>query len=146
MDENKTNIEQNANTQPEQETKPAEERLFTQAEVDKIVRQRVAREKAKEQPAAPAIDEAALTARSNMLDCKEYVLNNGLSIDLLDIIDTSDVQKFIEKAEKLQSIAPARGSYPEIEDSGEIRHLSDPDDAIRAAFGKTAHIPKKYDY
>lgn len=142
MDENtNTNIEQ---TTTQTETKPAEERLFTQAELDKIVKQRIARERAKEPPAAPAINEAELTARSNRLDCKEYVLNNGLSTDLLDVIDTNDVNAFIAKVEKLQSIAPAKGSYPEVEDRGEVLHVSDPGEAIRNAFANKKHKPKDW--
>lgn len=145
--ENTNNITDNENTQPVQ----AEEKLFTQAEVNEIVRKRLAKEKAKAQPEtkpaeAPAIDDAALTARSNRLDCKEYILNNGLSTDLLDVIDTSDVNVFIEKVSKLTELMPKQGSYPEVEDRGEVTHLPDPDSAIRSAFKNTAHKPKEFNY
>ena len=87
MDEIKTNdIEVNA--QPDQGEKS--ERLFTQAEVNEIVRKRIAKEKAKQpEQAAPAFDDAELTARANRLDCREFLLDNGLSPDLLDVIDTT---------------------------------------------------------
>lgn len=139
MNENNNENINVAETQPEQ----AEEKLFTQAELDKIVKQRIAREKAKEP--APAINEAELTAKANWLDCKEYVLDNGLSMELLDIIDTSDVQVFIDKVSKIQSITPA--SYPVVYDAGEVQNMPGLDAAIKEAFKNTAHKPKqKFNY
>lgn len=141
--ENETkDIKQN-DAEPETNPAPAE-KLFTQSEVDKIISQRIAREKAKEPQPAPAIDEAALNARSNMLDCKEYVINNGLSMDLLDILDTSDVQGFKEKAEKLKTIINKTVLYPEVEDRGEVLQLDHDDDALIAAFKNSAHKPKQF--
>ena len=142
MDEIKTNdIEVNA--QPDQGEKS--ERLFTQAEVNEIVRKRIAKEKAKQpEQAAPAFDDAELTARANRLDCREFLLDNGLSPDLLDVIDTTDSKVFIDKVTKLQGMMPKVGSYPEVEDRGEVAHVSDPSEAIRAAFQNTAHKPKEW--
>lgn len=141
MNENDNENINVADTQPKQ----AEEKLFTQAELDKIVKQRIAREKAKEP--VPAINEAELTAKANRLDCKEYVLNNGLSTELLDIVDTSDVQVFIEKVSKLQDIKSKHNSYPVVPDSGEPYFTPNPDAAIKAAFENTTHKPKqKFNY
>ena len=136
---NNENINENINV-AETQPKQAEEKLFTQAELDKIVKQRIARERAKEP--APAVNEAELTARSNRLDCKEYLLDNGLPVDLLDIIDTSNVQVFAEKVSKLQSVSFIN-SYPVVHDAGEIQHEVNSDAAIKEAFKKKAHKPKK---
>lgn len=130
-----------------QENEPVKaEKLFTQEEVNEIIRKRLAKEKAKE---APAIDVAELTARSNRLDCKEYIIDNGLSMDLLDIIDTSDVAVFKEKAAKIVTVVNnAVPAYPTVKDGGEnLKPLNTEDEAIRKAFSKkgTVHKPKNYE-
>lgn len=142
MNENDNENINVAETQPKQ----AEEKLFTQAELDKIVKQRIAREKAKEP--ASTINEAELTAKANRLDCKEYVLNNGLSTELLDIIDTSNVQVFIENVSKLQDMKISKpNSYPVVHDAGEVYLTPSSEAAIKAAFRDTTHKPKqKFNY
>ena len=145
MDENTNITTAENNTQAAQEQ--PKEKLFTQAEVDEILRKRLAREKAKEAAPSPTTaSDAELTARSNRLDCKEFILDNGLSPDLLDVIDTSNVEVFKEKVSKLQGIMPKVGSYPEVADNGEVLHVSDPDSDIRKAFANTQHIPKNFNY
>ena len=150
MEENtNTNIEQQTSAQDQEQTKAPDqgEKLFTQEEVNEIVRKRLAKEKAKAQPetqpaAAPAIDDAALTARSNRLDCKEYLLNNGLSLDLLDVIDTSDVSAFIEKCGKVKDAVKQTAYYPNVRDAGEVE-LPASDDLRDVFFSKAGHTPKK---
>ena len=95
----------------------------------------------------PALTDADLTARSNRLDCKEYLLNNGLSMDLLDVIDTSDSAAFIEKVEKVSGIVEevSRNSYPVVPDGGEP--IVSPVDNVRTAFFNNAgHKPKIKNY
>ena len=140
MEESIINNIEEQNTQPIQ----AEEKMFTQAEVNEIVRKRLAREKEKVSSEMPALTDADLTARSNRLDCKEYLLNKGLSMDLLDVIDTSDSAAFIEKVEKVSGIVEevSRNSYPVVPDGGEP--IVSPTDNVKAAFfDKTGHKPKK---
>lgn len=122
------------------------ERLFTQEEVNEIIRKRLAKEKAKEASSSSAND-AELTARASRLDCKEYILNNGLSMDLLDVIDTSDVAAFKEKAAKIKDVIDkAVPAYPTVKDGGSVRKVEeDPDAAIKKAFSKgAAHKPKQW--
>jgi hypothetical protein len=145
-------------SQPQEQTQPAQaedkpaEKLFTQEEVNEIIRKRLAKEKAKAQQTQPQdtkpeqLTDAELLKRSNYLDCKEYVLNNSLSVDLLEVLDTSDFAAFKEKADMLQKItnesAPA---YPFVHDGGELLKISDPDAEIKQAFSKSAaHIPKQF--
>ena len=138
---------QQTETQPQAEShvqpQADGERLFTQKEVEAIITKRLARVHAKVKDSVTTDEE--LTARANLLDCKEYVLNNGLSVDLLDILDTTDVAAFKAKAEKLQDIQAAKAaSYPIVKDGGEVRVPDVEQEAIRKAFAGAAHTPKKY--
>lgn len=77
------------------------ERTFTQDEVNKIIKERLQRERSKagaEQQQHEAEKTAELTAKENRLTCKEYLLDNGYPQKLLDIIDTSDPEEFKRKA------------------------------------------------
>ena len=121
------------------------EKLFTQEEVNEIIRKRLAKEKAKAETVSA--NDPELTARAARLDCKEYILDNGLSMDLLDVIDTSDVAAFKEKAAKIKEVIDkATPAYPTVKDGGSVNNLpEDPDAAIRKAFSKgAAHKPKQY--
>ena len=112
------------------------ERLFTQEEVNEIIRKRLERNKdvdiAKADQIATALQdleqrEAQLnelqkqvTKRENIVDCKEYLSSKGYSADLIDVLDTSDVEQFKEKADKTVMIsnknafAPLGSSEPTI--------------------------------
>lgn len=128
-----------------QADEPKAERTFTQEEVNEIIRKRLAKEKAKTETSSSVNDEE-LTARASRLDCKEYILDNGLSMDLLDVIDTSDVAAFKEKAAKIKKVIDNSVSYPAVKDGGSPNKLpDDPDAAIKKAFSKgAAHKPKKF--
>lgn len=137
------NIEDNT-TQPIQ----AEEKMFTQSEVNEIVRKRLAREKERLSGEPSAITDTDLITRSNRLDCKEYLLNNGLSTALLDVIDTSNKDVFIEKVEALSGIVKEAevNSYPAVRDGGEPITITAPDSVKSAFFNKGGHKPKKKIY
>lgn len=138
--------EQQTETQPQAEShvqpQADGERLFTQKEVEAIITKRLAREHAKVKESVTTDEE--LTARANLLDCKEYVLNNGLSVDLLDILDTTDVAAFKAKAEKLHTMSSRPALYPYVKDGGEPVKQDFESEAIKKAFAGAAHIPKKY--
>lgn len=88
---------QQPTTQPADNGKRGSERTFTQAEVDRIVKERLARERAKAAPQEPTEaekKEAELTAKENRLTCREHLLGSGLPSSLLDVLDTSDPRKF----------------------------------------------------
>lgn len=77
------------------------ERMFTQDDVNRIVSERLARERQKTEPSAIDEREAQLKARESRLDCRDYL--EGLVKDgkvatgvtgLIDVLDTSDKEKF----------------------------------------------------
>lgn len=95
---NNQNVEQQPTTQPADNGKQGNERTFTQAEVDRIVKERLERDRAKRRaPAEPSEaekKEMELTAKENRLTCREHLLGSGLPSSLLDVLDTSNPQKF----------------------------------------------------
>lgn len=74
-------------------------KTFTQEEVNQIVSDRLARERAKQ----PTEDdrEKALKAREARLDCRDYLDSKKYPAALLDVIDCSNVEKFKTAAEAL---------------------------------------------
>ena len=71
------------------------ERTFTQDEVNRIVQDRLARER-----------EKALEAREARLDCREYLDSKGYPAALLVVLDSSDTAKFKVAADKLVELFP----------------------------------------
>lgn len=104
MDEKKTtNTEQQANTQTPADTEGVG-RTFTQEEVNRIVSERLQREREKAQPSAADQREADLRAREARLSCREFVAEKGYPAGLLDILDTSDFERFQAALEKLDNL------------------------------------------
>ena len=104
-------MEENRNTQNNTQT-PEEnggERLFTQDEVNRIVSDRLSREREKpkddERETSLKEREKALETKENTLACREYI--SSLKIDeehksvFLETLDTSDSEKFKTTVEKL---------------------------------------------
>ena len=84
-----------------------QEKTFTQEEVNKIVSDRLAKARARFDEAKSNANEQReneLTARENRLACKEYLLDKGYSAELLDCVDTSDIETFKTKVDKIQKI------------------------------------------
>lgn len=67
-------------------------KTFTQEEVNRIVSERLQREREKQ----PTEDdrEKALKAREARLDCRDYLDSKKYPTALLDVLDCSDVEKF----------------------------------------------------
>ena len=88
------------------------ERMFTQDEVNKIVSDRLNREREKigmqlaTQQMENAIEQE-LNARESRLDCREFLVEKQYPVDLLDLLDTSDVEQFKAAAEKLHALYSA---------------------------------------
>ena len=80
------------------------DKLFTQDEVNRIVSERLARERAKSEPSSTDAREQALKARESRLECREYLDTVDISDQfkgvLLDTLDTSDIERFKEHVEK----------------------------------------------
>lgn len=91
-------------------------RTFTQDDVNRIVSDRLAHEREKLQASAKDTDrEKALAAREARLDCREYLDTQGYPTALLDVLDSSDTDKFKAAVEKLVKAFPAitgTGSTP----------------------------------
>lgn len=100
--ENNQNNNQQTNTQPADNGEQGSGKLFTQEEVNTIIRDRLARERAKNTPAEPTEEEKRLndlTIRENRLACREYVMDQGLPAKLLEVLDTSNQEDFKAKAD-----------------------------------------------
>ena len=107
-------------------------KLFTQDEVNRIVSERLNREReraaqAAAQAAEPAPDDdtarrrAELTEAENRIKCKEFLLDNKHPAALLDLYDTKDFEAFKSHIEKLLKAFPlistgggtgSRGFFP----------------------------------
>lgn len=96
---------QSASTQPE-ENGGTGGKMFTQDEVNKIVSDRLNRERTKAEPSEQDKRNGELSARENRLNCREYLLEKGYSSELLNIINTDDSDKFINDVEKLVKLFP----------------------------------------
>lgn len=91
-----------------------QEKTFTQEEVNRIVQDRLARERAKV-ALQPADDERekALEARERRLACHEYLVEKGYDKQMLDILDTTDLERFKGNADKLSAMFAADKPAPE---------------------------------
>ena len=101
------NIEQQPNTQPADNGNQGSGKMFTQEEVNQIIKDRLDRERAKAKPPEPTEEEKRqqeLTARENNLSCREYLVSSGHPTELLDILDTSDPKDFQRKVESLEKL------------------------------------------
>ena len=83
-------------------------KTFTQEEVNRIVSDRLAREREKQ----PKDDEReqALKAREARLDCRDYLDSKKYPAALLDVLDSSDVEKFKAAADALVGKFPSVAS------------------------------------
>lgn len=100
------NTTQNTEQQPITPTPEASgaqggERMFTQDDVNRIVSERLARERQKTEPAAVDVREAELKARESRLDCRDYLeglVKGGKAASgvtgLIDVLDTTNKAKF----------------------------------------------------
>lgn len=129
-------MENNTNTsamQQQDNPTPGENggKLFSQDEVNRIVQTRLAEERAKQDK--PTDREQALTARESRLTCREYLLEIGASANLLDVLDTSDPEKFKQNVEKLNSIR-SRSTKTGLSHEGGYEVGRGSDDKIGEAF------------
>jgi DNA-dependent RNA polymerase auxiliary subunit epsilon len=104
-EENKNNENQQQNTQPADNGNNAGSKMFTQDDVNRIVSERLARDR-ESRSAQQQNDEKEneLKARESRLDCREYVKDNNYPVELLDILDTSNIERFKEMVEKLSDL------------------------------------------
>ena len=146
-DNNTPNTAQQEKTQPEGNG-PAG-KVFTQEEVNSIVKERLARERAKGQTSSTTdnstaeldtekaqleADRQKLQDERNTFYCKE----NGIDTSLVELIGSSDPEEFKHKTEALSSVfikakAKVAGTYVVVntgaEHGAELRGLPEPDGA-----------------
>lgn len=117
------------------------EKLFTQEQVNEIVRKRLAKLKTDTQSLEGR--EATVTAREKRLDCREYLVDKGYPVELLDVIDTSDVEAFKQKADTALAVfaAQQRRSAAPLYNAERPPQNTDIDSAFS---GKKKHTPKKF--
>jgi hypothetical protein len=114
-EETKNEGQTSGTTQPEVNGASTGGKTFTQDEVNKIISERLAKERAKQEPQPdPAAEQMAqkekdLNARENRLSCMEYIKEKGLDEALTTIFDTSDAEMFKTNVDKLLE------AYPEID-------------------------------
>ena len=114
MSENINN--QNGQQQPTTPTPEASggqggERTFTQSELDRIVQDRLARDRAS-RPAASVgyrdlvVRVEKVAAREAYIECWEHLKDKHLPMEYLELLDTSDPEKFKASVEKFHAIVP----------------------------------------
>lgn len=129
---------QQGTTQPEGNGTQSE-RTFTQDEVNRIVSERLSRERIK----AKTSDnndiesrEADLKHRENTFSCKEYLASEKLPHELLDVFGTDDIETFKSNVEKIRPLLNDTNA-PKISITTGVRSGSSVEnkDIFRNAFG-----------
>ena len=119
------------------------EKMFTQEQVNEMIKKRLKNQKEVEANAQEINTRAAeLTARESRLNCREYLMEKGYPSELLDIIDTSDVETFKNKADKASRVFKDRqSSYIEVPLASTERPMYGD---LSKAFENTKHEPRQY--
>lgn len=118
MEEMNTNTQTQAtDATPAENEAEAQGKTFTQEDVNRIVSERLAREKAKAESIADQRNQE-LTARENRLTCREFIAEGKHAEALLDVFDTSDAEKFKKSVEKLYA------AFPGLQPGQKIPHFS----------------------
>lgn len=144
----KENVEETVEDQTEisfEETEEAasQSKLFTQEEVNEIIRKRLSKVKKNEVSDSDLMTrEKELTKRESYLNCKEYLIRSGYDMDMIEIIDTSDFEKFIKKADLMNKKLGEREKKAAVP-------LRNPDPLIKESkfsILDDKHVPRDYRY
>ena len=109
--ENNTAAQQ-TNADPAVNGESKQGRTFTQEEVNQIVSNRLAQERAKGEPTEAEKRESEIAAREAALACREYISQKSYPRELLDILPTSDAEAFQTAVEKLITACPSIVAHP----------------------------------
>lgn len=147
MEATATNNQQPTNSTPEDNGSQGE-KLFTQADLDRIIGERLGRARTeKKDNAELEAREKALAARENALQCREYLAEKGYPSQLLDVLDITDAETFKQKADKAYSVfGSARGSAPlaPLRSTEPTGGYKDPS-GIKSAFSREqTHTPRPF--
>lgn len=137
MENNNTNTQTEGNNTQQTAGDSTEPKTFTQEEVNRIVQDRLARER---RGTGQTIEERELdlTRRENRMKCAEKLTEAGYPKELLDILDTSNAETFMENVGKLAAMriqAPNAAPIPRVVGvtPGALKEGEEAD--IRKAFG-----------
>lgn len=144
--------DQNVKNNVETVEQNQEEKKFTQEEVNRIVQDRLKREKAKqekmqdqegpENSEATDEQEASVAMRESRVECREFIADKGYKRELLEILDTSDAEKFKSQAEQLAELYTGQKEtkiYPGVKPNPTNYQARK-----NLSFAKTKHVPKQY--
>lgn len=70
------------------------------------MQERLARERAKNEPTPAEVREKELAARESAMTCKEYIAEKNYPKELLELFDTADQEQFKKKVEKMAELFP----------------------------------------
>lgn len=141
-------------TEPTTDPADTEEKgtkLFTQEEVNDIVRKRLERVRTEpREPSEAEKREQAIAARESRMECREYLEKFRFPKELADIIDTSNPEEFSRRATAANAMIEqiVKQRVQEYKDSLPKPHypMADLADPIAAptgsGFGSTKHTPK----
>ena len=139
MENNNINTQTEGNNTQQTAGENTESKTVTQEEVNRIVQDRLAREREK-RGAGQTLEERELdlTRRENRMKCAEKLTEAGYPKELLDILDTSNAETFMENVGKLAAMqiqAPNAAPIPRVVGvtPGALKEGEDAD--IRKAFG-----------
>lgn len=152
--ENETNALHESSS--EEKTTPSaeaqQEKLFTQAEVNAIVKDRLDRYKAKNK--AEKDDQAAtlqqtlqekekeLSEREKVLSCREYLRDKEYPAELISIISADNLEEFKKKADKAVQLLTRK--EPSFMPSPEFKTSEASAGSGRFTEKSFKHVPKKY--
>lgn len=142
MNENQNSNELNQNRENEPAiTQPGGngnqgEKLFTQEEVNKIVSDRLNKERQRtvQRQNENALDarESELSARENLLTCRDFIDENKYNPKLLELFNTLDAEAFKESINKLFELFPSLLNAPA--DMAPMGNFETQSDALASVF------------
>lgn len=144
-EEIKETAEQDPKQEQEHEQEDQEVKTFTADQVNEIVSKRLQQQKKanqKEVDRLVAERQAELDTKEKRLSCKEYLLTKRYPTEYLDLIDTSDPEKFQEKVEKTISLNAKQRTAPPLRSDEPSGMMT----TIEQGFSKRSHTPKNYSY
>ena len=99
-------MKENPGIPPEEQ---GEEKTFTQEDLNRILKDRLAKERAKSSKTLEE-KEAELTRREMRLTAREKFIDNDLPLDLIDIVRYDDEEQLEEVVNKLKEALKSSGS------------------------------------
>lgn len=125
--------EQPTTPTPEDKGGQGGEKLFTQEEVNRIVAERLARERAKGQPSELDQREQEITQREQLAEGREWLIKQGYPASLAGIIGAKPLPQFKDAAHNVESVFR---EWQKAEASHEPPpEKQTPDALFRSAFG-----------